>query len=370
MSAALPKTMVRGGLLASRPGLDWVFILGPLTLALGLAAMASLSPAMLLAIVLIDVWLFANPHLVATYTRIGFRAADFRREWFLIFCLPAMVLLGVVVTALAYEIAGLITLYFIAQTYHVARQSFGISRAYRRAESTSPALPSRPFHPDRLTEALIYLFPAWGLLARCADAPQSFLGYPIQLPAVPVPLVNVMGVAALACFLWWLQRQCRAALMGTGHWRHDAFVASHLLVVFIAFVGTRDITIGWLVINIWHNVQYLLFVWAQNIRRDSPAQSVQPSLIAVIAADGLWKKAAKYLGLCLALGAALYLAAQWAGAQLLWLGLPTVLIAHFTLNFHHYLVDGVIWKRRRPWLIRWLAPGGSSIPRQPTKSDA
>ena len=39
--------------------------------------------------------------------------------------------------------------------------------------------------------------------------------------------------------------------------------------------------------------------------------------------------------------------AEWLGARLLWLGLPTVLIVHFTLNFHHYLVDGVIWKRRR-----------------------
>lgn len=92
--------------------------------------------------------------------------------------------------------------------------------------------------------------------------------------------------------------------------------------------------------------------------------SGQPSLVAAITADGLWQKAAKYGGLCLAFGAVLYQAAQWAGAQLLWLGLPTVLIAHFTLNFHHYLVDGVIWKRRRPWLIRRLTPGGSHVQRQ------
>lgn len=352
--------MVQGGLLASRPRLDGVFIFGPLALALGLAALASISPAMLLAIVLVDVWLFANPHLVATYTRIGFRAADLRRDWFLIFCLPAIVLVGVVITALAYEVGGLITLYFIAQTYHLARQSFGISRAYQRAEISAPP----PIRPDRLAEALIYLFPAWGLLARCADAPQTFLGYPIQLPAVPVQVVHVMGAAALVCGLWWLQRQCRAALAGAGHWRRDAFVASHLLVVFIAFVGTTDITIGWLAINIWHNVQYLQFVWVQNIRRDHPVPSGQPSLVAAITADGLWQKAAKYGGLCLAFGAVLYQAAQWAGAQLLWLGLPTVLIAHFTLNFHHYLVDGVIWKRRRPWLIRRLTPGGSHVQRQ------
>lgn len=357
--SALPEMMVRGGLLASRPGLDWVFICGPLALALGLGAMASLSPAMLVAIVLVDVWLFANPHLVATYTRIGVRAADLRRDWFLIFCLPAMVLVGVVVTALAYEVAGLFTLYFIAQTYHVARQSFGISRAYRRAESST-------LRPDRLAEGLVYLFPAWGLLARCADTPQSFLGYPIQLPAVPVQVVDVVAVAALAGGLWWLQRQCRAALAGRGNWRHDGFVASHLLVSFTAYVWTTDITIGWLVVNIWHNLQYLLFVWVQNIRRDSPMQCGQSSPIGI---GGLWKNAARYGGLCLALGAALHQAAQWAGTQLLWLGLPTVLIAHFTLNFHHYLVDGVIWKRRRPWLMRWLLPDRSPVQQQRMRSD-
>lgn len=345
-----PEMTVRRSPLALGPAFDWGFILVPLALALGLGVMASMSPAMLVAVVMIDVWLFANPHLVATYTRIGASAAHVRRHWFLIFCLPAMVLAGIMITALAYEVAGLFTLYFIAQTYHVARQSFGIARAFRREESN-------PFRPDRLAEGLVYLFPAWGLLARCAEAPQTFLGYPIQLPAVSVQLADTMGLAALACGLWWLQRQCRAMLAGRqANWRHDGFVASHLCVSFVAYVWTPDITIGWLVVNIWHNLQYLLFVWVQNIRRDGQTLCGLTSQVGV---DGLWKKAARFCGLCLVLGAAIYLAADWAGTQLLWLGLPTVLIAHFTLNFHHYLVDGVIWRRSRPWLMRWLAPNGS-----------
>jgi hypothetical protein len=338
-----------GGLLASHPGLDWIFIFGPLALALGLGAMASLSPAMLIAVVLVDVWLFANPHLVATYTRIGARAADLRRHWFLVFLLPAIVLAGVLATALAYEVAGLFTLYFVAQTYHVARQSFGIARGYRRRASGA-------LRPDRLSEILVHLFPAWGLLARCAEAPQAFLGYPISLPAVPVQLADGIGFVALACGAWWLQRQCRAALKGNIDWRHDVFVVSHLCVSFIAYVWTTDITTGWLVVNIWHNLQYLLFVWAQNLRRDAQAQSAHASHIDIdidIDIANLSHNAARYGGICLATGAALYLTADWAGTQLIWLGLPTVLIAHFTLNFHHYLVDGVIWKQRRS---SWLRP--------------
>ena len=62
---------------------------------------------------------------------------------------------------------------------------------------------------------------------------------------------------------------------------------------------------------------------------------------------GLLRHGARYAALCLVAGAAIFVLAEWLGARLLWLGLPTVLIVHFTLNFHHYLVDGVIWKRRR-----------------------
>ncbi|WP_428142449.1 hypothetical protein [Delftia acidovorans] len=333
MTALPHANAMRAGLLARHPGFDGLFIAGTLALALGMTAMASISPAMLLAIVLVDTWLFANPHVMATLTRIGASMADIRRHRFLIFGLPVIVLGGVVATVLAFEVAGLFTLYFCAQSYHVARQSFGIARAYRRSGM-------HPFRQDRLAEALIYLIAAWGLLARCAQAPETFLGYPIQLPAVPAQAANAMGVAAIACSAFWLWRQARLALTGNIDWRHDGFVASHAFTCFVAYIWITDITLGWLLINLWHNLQYLLFVWVQNIRRERQTQADKAS------ETGLWKNAARYGGVCLALGSMLYLAIDWAGTQLLWLGLPTVLIAHFTLGFHHYLVDGVIWKRR------------------------
>jgi len=333
MTALPHANAMRAGLLARHPGFDGLFIAGTLALALGMTAMASISPAMLLAIVLVDTWLFANPHVMATLTRIGASMADIRRHRFLIFGLPVIVLGGVVATVLAFEVAGLFTLYFCAQSYHVARQSFGIARAYRRSGM-------HPFRQDRLAEALIYLVAAWGLLARCAQAPETFLGYPIQLPAVPAQAANAMGVAAIACSACWLWRQARLALTGNIDWRHDGFVASHAFTCFVAYIWITDITLGWLLINLWHNLQYLLFVWVQNIRRERQTQAAKAS------ETGLWKNAARYGGACLALGSMLYLAIDWAGTQLLWLGLPTVLIAHFTLGFHHYLVDGVIWKRR------------------------
>lgn len=321
---------LHGGLLPTCPLFDAVFILGTLVLAMGLGALASLSPGALVAVVWVDVWLFANPHVVATFTRIGVRAGGGKRHWFLIIGLPVVVFAGVLVTALAWEVVGLFTLYFTAQAWHVARQSFGIARAYRRAGSGDT-------RPDRLSEALIYLVPAWGVLARCAQVPETFLGYPIHLPVVPVFVVDAFGFVAIACGAAWVLRQTCAALAGRADWRHDGFVASHVCVSLVAYLATNDITLGWVVVNAWHNLQYLLFVWVQNLRRDGVSPASTPALA---------KLAARYGGLCLTLGAALYLVVDWAGTRLLWLGLPTVLIAHFTLNFHHYVVDSVIWKRR------------------------
>ncbi|WP_431138080.1 hypothetical protein, partial [Psychroserpens mesophilus] len=74
------------------------------------------------------------------------------------------------------------------------------------------------------------------LLARCAQAPETFLGYPIQLPAVPAQAGNAMGVAAIACSACWLWRQARLALTGHIDWRHDGFVASHAFTCFVAYI--------------------------------------------------------------------------------------------------------------------------------------
>ncbi|OOG44608.1 hypothetical protein [Polaromonas sp. A23] len=315
------------------PWFDRLFLFGPVGVALGLAALASISPEIFVAVVLVDIWLFASPHVIATYTRIGHDNAHIRKHWFLIFLLPLIVLVLVTMVALAFELGGLFTLYFIAQAYHVTRQSFGISRAYRHVDP-------RAVGSDRLSEGLIYLLPVWGLLHRCATVPDTFYGYPIYLPSVPTVFAAAIGVVAVLAFAWWVYRQVRLALIGQLNAGHSLFVASHLLVTAVAYLWVTDITLGWLAVNIWHNLQYLLFVWMQNVRRDAQfdLQDIQ-SLKSPI------KNAGKYLAVCLILGIAMYQALNVAGQQLIWLGLPTVFILHFTVNFHHYLVDGVIWKR-------------------------
>ncbi|MEO6017785.1 MAG: hypothetical protein ABIP46_11050 [Polaromonas sp.] len=344
MNLVVPVDAGTPGQFLYGPWFDRLFLFGPVCLALVLGALATTSPAMFTAVVLVDIWLFANPHVIATYTRIAFDKAHIKKHWFLIFCLPPIVLVLVTMVALAYELGGLFTLYFIAQTYHVTRQSFGISRAFGRVDPQAVG-------PDRLSETLIYLFPLWGLLHRCTTAPDFFYGYPIHLPAVSTAVSDTAGLAAMLICTWWVSRQIRLAVIGRLNAGHCLFVASHLLVTAVAYLWVPDITSGWLVVNIWHNLQYLLFVWLQNARRDTQLSSTSDKRsIDTAGLQSLMtplKNAGKYLAACLILGAAMYEALSVAGQQLIWLGLPTVFILHFTFNFHHYLVDGVIWKRRK-----------------------
>ncbi|WP_062475210.1 hypothetical protein [Variovorax boronicumulans] len=318
------------------------FIFGNLFVALSAGALALWSAPMMLAILYINVWLLANPHLVANYTRIGAIYSRLRLRWVLIVVAPLLILAALTVIALAYEAAGLLALYFVLQTFHVARQSYGIARRHDRRFQV-------PFR--NLPYLLVYLFPAWGYLHRSAQAPQSFLGYPIWFPPVPQELAFAVGIAATAGALFWFARlMMHARSEKPANEPFNSFVLSHLVISLVGYVWISDITVGWLVVNVWHNIQYLIFVYRQRRPEittekggDKPdnASARHKPLVAVL------KSPATFFLTCSIVGAVLFVAADRVGESLLWLGLPTILIAHFVLNFHHYLADAVIWRRRR-----------------------
>ena len=315
-------------------------IFGNLLAALSAGALASWSAPVMLAVLYVDIWLLANPHVVATYTRIAAISSRMRLSWVLIYVAPVLILMGLTIVALAYEAAGLFALYFALQTFHVSRQSYGIARRYdRRLRVTYRDLPY----------LLIYLFPAWGYLHRSAQAPDSLLGYPIWLPPVPQELALAVGVAAIIGALCWFA--CVGYFKGLEQTNgpFNSLVLSHLIVSLVGYVWMSDITVGWLMVNVWHNIQYLIFVYRQqrssimagtNVKGAEDGPRLRKPLIELL------KTPATFFLTCSICGAVLYLAASHVGESLLWLGLPTILIAHFVLNFHHYVADSVIWKRR------------------------
>jgi hypothetical protein len=318
---------------------DLALIVGVLALALALGGAAFASPALFGVVLALDVWLLAYPHVASTFTRIAFDREGVRAHRFLLFGAPPLVFAA---TAGAFALGGaalLNTIYFHWQSWHYTRQSYGIARAYHRSAGVDPA-------NDRLSDLVVFAFPLWGLLHRAHQQPGRFYAAPLWMPPAPRPLVVIAGALALGALALWIVRHLRARRAGRPRSRGQAlFVLSHVIITAVSYLAIPDITRGWLFINIWHNAQYLLFVWAMNARRFERGVDPRRPFLSRLCQP---EHAVRYALVCLGLSAAFYFGLNQATGSLSWQVLPLALICHQTVNFHHYIVDAVIWRSRRP----------------------
>ena len=314
---------------------DAFFLFALPALALVAGALAWMRPSIVYAIFAVDLWLFSFPHVASTFTRIAFSRRAVREHRVLLFAVP-FAALGLA-SGLVHVggIAALNTTYFAWQSFHYTRQSYGIDRALGHRAG---------IRTDRLGSAVIYLSSLAGVLVRCAEAPGSFLGSPLWLPTIPPFVAVSVGAVAGACLVAWSVRAVSSLAREPSDARFDRtlYVLLHVAMFTLGYVVIRDLTIGWLVVNVWHNTQYLGFVWSQNRRsyeggvdRDAPA-------FAWIAAPG---RSVRFLAACGALATVLFgvifVTTHRTGTN------PTpFLVLIQAVNFHHYIVDAVIWRRR------------------------
>lgn len=214
---------------------------------------------------------------------------------------------------------------------------------------------------------MIYAFPLWGLLYRAHQDPDLFYGWPIYFPQVNAWVVELMGTITIALFIIWCGQRVayvlRRGRASTPQLTHVALILSHVLITAVSYLWVEEITRGWLFINIWHNLQYLVFVWAYNAQRAerSPIRGaladdlggdaqVDPLKLIRSLSQPTFRSGASYLGLCLIAGTLFFIGADalvalgepWMPTQ----GASLLLIVHLSINFHHYLVDAVIWTRK------------------------
>ncbi len=329
-----PREPTTGWLIG--PRFDLGLILGVLVFALALCGLGTLGPALFAWVLLLDVWLLAYPHVASTYTRIAFDRASARRHWFLILALPPIMF---AVTAGTFALGGLIalnTLYFTWQTWHYTRQSYGIARAYHRSAG-APAV------RDLASDVVVFAFPLWGFLHRLHQRPGEFFGMALWTPEVPraaVILAGAVALGALAAWIWPMLRPGpRARSAGL-----TLFVLTHVVITLVSYIVVPDITAGWLFINIWHNAQYLLFVWAMNARRFSGGVDPARGFLSRMCQRDRWLR---YAAICLGLSTAFFFTFERLTAQVTWAVLPFALVCYQAFNFNHYVIDAVIWRSRR-----------------------
>lgn len=332
LDATRPVGWLRG------PGFDVGFVAGTTAIALASGALVVADPKLFIPILLLDLWLLGYHHVIATYTRLCFDRDSFRQHRFLILWLPFLVFGATLALALGFGLWVLGSVYLYWQWFHYTRQSWGISQIYRRKSGGLVT------EGERLTKVAFYLLPLWGILHRSWQAPEKFLGLELRVIPVPGLLVDVVAVAAIAALALWAFFRARAFWRGQGPVAHTVYMASHFTVFAVSYLVIEDLTIGWLVVNVWHNAQYVLFVWLYNTNRYRDGIDPRAQFLSTISQPRNWLA---YFAVCLAITLVLYVGISMLEEQFFSLGLPSLIIIYQTLNFHHYLVDGFIWKVRK-----------------------
>jgi hypothetical protein len=338
------------------PAFDLTFVLGFLVVALAAGFLAVQKPALFPLLLFADLVFLGYHHVVSTFTRIAFDAKSFREHRFLVVALPLPVAIAAVLVVATVGVWPLMSLYLYWQWFHYTRQSFGIAKMYLRKSvpGTSATSPAR----EILTDGVIYGFATWGILRRSYQHPGSFLGNPLKVVPVSHPIVVAAGIVSVVFLVAWLGYQIRAAIRGDLALPHALYVLSHVAIFSTAYLFIDGIDQGWFTINVWHNAQYIAVVWLSNNDRFRRGPEAGSWFLSTISQT---RHVALYLAVCLLITAVFYGLLRCltvALAPLMATSLSLATIPFQIVNFHHYIVDAVIWKKRKRPLPTMLAPAG------------
>jgi hypothetical protein len=342
--AAVLRSWTRVDAVAARPlgwlrapAFDVTFIGGLAALALLVGLVTLIEPALFPLIFVANLWLLGLHHVVATFTRIAFDRPSLSQYRSLLLGLPPVVLLAV--TTLGFGIGQwiLVSTYLYWQAFHYARQSYGIAQMYARMPENAPAV------NQDLSRWVLYSVPLWGMLYRSHQDPAFFLGLPLWCVPVPGLVVRLAGVLCLGLVVAWLAGQLRLVRRRQLPLPHTLYMYTHMLIFTVGYVLIDDIDRGWLVVNIWHNAQYLFFVWHFNNKRFAERIDPQRRFISQLSQrkNVLW-----YVLTCLAISTAVYGLVNQVSHVVAFRTISLAFIVGQALNYHHYIVDGIIWKRR------------------------
>jgi hypothetical protein len=324
---------------------DLFFIIGVPALAFVTGCVIIWWPSLFVPILIIDLWLLGYHHVVATYTRLCFDRKSFSEHWRLVVLLLPFVAVVTIIVAYSFGLWTVVSVYFYWQWFHYARQSWGISRAYRAKE------PNAFYENGWLDQAIFYALPILGILYRSYQNPGHFIGMELRVIPIASFVLYVWLVATLTLLVLWLIRRLYALRQGRTACAHTLYMLTHFEVFAVAYLLIGDVTLGWLVINIWHNAQYVLFVWLYNTRRFRAGVDQEALFLSYISQPGrLWV----YLMSCILITGAIYWAILGALDTLLFAGLSATIVLYQIVNFHHYIVDATVWKVRNEPLRRTL----------------
>jgi hypothetical protein len=326
-------------------GFDSLFVLGLPIFALLSALVVIQQPSLFPIVLAMDLWFFGYHHVVATYTRLCFDRESFRQHRFALFYLPPLVLAATLAVGLGIGVWAIVTIYLYWQWFHYARQSWGIAQIYRRKAE------HKFTEPEWFSKLAFWAVPVWGILQRSAEQPAAFIGLDLWTFPVPMWAAHAAGIATVLILGAWAFLRLRMWQRGELPVVQTLYVITHFIIFGAAYVFIEDITYGWLAINIWHNLQYLLFVWLFNNQKFRGGIDPRAPLLSRLSQA---RNVALYFMVTLGITIVVYAGVQAFVADLLVLAIPVILL-YQTANFHHYIVDSLIWKARKKPIQKVLA---------------
>lgn len=284
-------------------------------------------------------------HMGATWARVYVRP-----NWQARRVERVLIPLALVAFALGYEAVGGGALLLAAQYYlsfhHALMQNYGLLRASQRRSGREV--------DTRLDLAACLLLPGAALLYRAGLVSEQYSG--AMLPAVPLPVTQVLalaGVAALLAFAW---RELAA------HRRGEVvdpigigLLCGTNLLWAVLLVTNPHPAMPLFALASGHYVQYLYFVWHTEQREapPAPAAAMSDRVLGLLRADRL-----RYLAVLLVLGGSVTVMLTLAS-----IGLRAVAVsfdlrpdtaldlapwaaAMIGVNLEHYWLDHRIWRKR------------------------
>jgi len=327
---------------------DSFLIFGVAGFALLAGLLVSVQPDWANVIIFLNLWFLGYHHVISTFTRLVFDTESFQRHKFLILYLPWLVFLCTLMLGMGIGLWAIASTYLYWQWWHYTRQSYGIFRAYTR--NARPLLE----YESRVNTWALYLLPLWGILYRSYQHSPRFLGMELEYFPTPWYVVVFVGSAAGVAILFWVAVQVKAFWQGRLSFGLMMYMLSHFTIFFIGYYAIDDITHGWLVLNVWHNAQYILFVWMANNKRFRNGPDPTHQFLSVLS-QSRPLNILRYFAVCISLTTIIYLFLFYMTqlGPLSVFPLATILI-YQTINFHHYIVDAIIWKKPKgtptsPW---------------------
>lgn len=337
----------------TRASLPWMrnatfdvgFIFGLLGLSAATGLILLWQPDLFYPILVIDLWFLGYHHVIATFTRICFDKESFQEHKFLALGLLPFIIVLTLGMVLLFGLWTVVTVYFYWQWWHYTRQSWGISRAYRGKDRDAK------YEDGWLDQAIFYAVPVFGILNRSAEQHTTFIGMPLWSVPVPTQIADLCGIIAVGLLAVWVIARVRAAMQGRLAIVHTMYMLSHFAIFALGYMATSDITLGWLMINIWHNAQYILFVWMYNNKRFSDGIDPNAKFLSYISQNGrMWL----YMLTCVLITGVVYWGVLRAIDWLFFAGISATIVLYQIVNFHHYMIDTKIWKLRKPKIQKTL----------------